>query len=155
MTWIPDKYACDSGPYRGPNAPGALLYISAPNHIPEGKIKFRLYLLKFFYFIFFHFIKCILISLNAQHFTKIREAIIDAYGYFYQYHNRNQIKLVGKRGLHPEVNYNLQMNVTSFFSTSYCRKWEIVLKFQVCAPYCCAWVQVAQVPPSVRPPWPE
>ena len=40
-----------------------------------------------------------LISLDAQHFTKIREAIKDAYGYFYQYHNRNQIKLVGKRGL--------------------------------------------------------
>ena len=29
--------------------------------------------------------------------------IIDAYGYFYQYHNRNQIKLVVKKGLHPEV----------------------------------------------------
>ena len=40
---------------------------------------------------------------NAQHFTKIREAIIDAYGYFYQYHNRNQIKLVVKKGWHSEV----------------------------------------------------
>ena len=34
---------------------------------------------------------------------KIREVIVDAYSYFYQYHNINQIELVVKKGWHPEV----------------------------------------------------
>ena len=33
---------------------------------------------------------------------KIREVIVDAYSYFYQYHNINQIELVVKKGWHPE-----------------------------------------------------
>ena len=45
----------------------------------------------------FNFIKCILISLNAQHFTKIREVIQDAYGYFLSLSQQSLIKLVSKK----------------------------------------------------------
>ena len=57
---------------------------------------------------FIHITKYTLILLNAQHFTKV----IDAYGYFYQYLNIYQIKLVGTRG-------TLRLTMMGFLMTLY------------------------------------
>ena len=46
---------------------------------------------------FFHFTKFVLISLNTQHFTKIREVIEDAYHYFLSLSQQSLIKLVSKK----------------------------------------------------------